>query len=61
VKRLVHFSTVASYGSFPDNSVDHRYTEDEPFRQTDYLYAEEKRIAEAHLKIEVRAPQSGAS
>lgn len=49
VKRLVHFSTVASYGSFPSNSVDHRFTEDEPFRQTDYLYAEEKRITEEHL------------
>lgn len=50
VKRLIHFSTVASYGSFPDNSVDHRYTEEEPFRVTDYLYAEEKRISEEHLK-----------
>ena len=46
VKRLVHFSTVASYGSFPDNSTDHRYTENEPFRKTDYRYAEEKRIVE---------------
>lgn len=50
VKRLVYFSTVASYGSFKDNSVDHRFTEDEPFRKSDYLYAEEKRIAEEHLK-----------
>jgi nucleoside-diphosphate-sugar epimerase len=49
VKRLIHFSTVASYGALPDNSVDHRYTEEEPFRKTDYLYAEEKRIAEEHL------------
>ncbi len=49
VKRLIHFSTVASYGSFPDNSVDHRYAEEEPFRVTDYLYAEEKRISEEHL------------
>ncbi len=50
VERLVYFSTVASYGSYPSNSVDHRYTEDEPFRKTDYRYAEEKRIAEEHLK-----------
>lgn len=49
VKRLVYFSTVASYGSFADNSVDHRYTEEEPFRESEYLYAEEKRIAEEHL------------
>lgn len=49
VKRLIHFSTVASYGAFADNSVTHRYTEDEPFRKSEYLYAEEKRICEEHL------------
>ena len=49
VARPVHFSTVASYGAFPDNSVEHRFTEAEPFRKTDYLYAEEKRVAEEHL------------
>ncbi len=50
VARLIHFSTVASYGAFPENSVDHFFIEDEPFRKTNYLYAEEKRIAEEHLK-----------
>ncbi len=50
VTRLVHFSTVASYGSFPDNSVEYRYTEEEPFRKSEYLYAEEKRIVEEHLR-----------
>lgn len=49
VERLIHFSTVASYGAFADNTVEHRFTEDEPFRKTDYLYAEEKRIAEERL------------
>lgn len=50
VERLVYFSTVSSYGAFPDNTLEHRYTEDEPFRKIDYLYSEEKRIAEEHLK-----------
>lgn len=50
VDRLIYFSSVASYGSFADNSMEHRYTEDEPFRKSEYLYAEEKRIAEEHLK-----------
>jgi nucleoside-diphosphate-sugar epimerase len=50
VKRLVHFSTVASYGSFPGNSVEYRYTENDPFRESDYSYAEEKRVVEEHLK-----------
>ncbi len=49
VERLIHFSTVASYGAYPSNTVEHRYTEIESFRRMDYLYAEEKRIAEEHL------------
>jgi len=50
VQRLIYFSTVASYGAYPSNSVEHRYTEDEPFRISDYRYAEEKRISEEHLR-----------
>jgi len=55
VKKLIHFSTVASYGAFPSNSVDHFFKESEPFRKTDYLYAEEKRIVEEHLESKYAA------
>ena len=61
VQRLVHFSTVASYGAFPANSTEHRYTENEPFRKTDYLYAEEKRVAEEHLKEKYEKSDKHAS
>ncbi len=61
VKRLVHYSTVASYGAFPTNSVDHFFTESEPFRKTDYLYAEEKRITEEHLKEKYLAAKNAGS
>lgn len=50
VRRLVHFSTVASYGAQANNQIEHRFTEEEGFRKSDYLYAEEKRIVEEHLQ-----------
>lgn len=50
VKRLVHFSTVSSYGAFADNSLKHSYKEDEKFRKSNHLYSEEKRVCEEHLE-----------
>jgi nucleoside-diphosphate-sugar epimerase len=60
VKRLVYFSTVASYGSFADNSTEYRFTEEDPFRKSEYLYAEEKRIAEEHLKERYESSENKA-
>lgn len=62
VKKLIHFSTVASYAAYPTNSVDHFFTEEEPFRKSDYLYAEEKRVVEEHLKqkvLQMKAARAG--
>ena len=50
VHTLIHFSTVASYGAESDNTIEHRFKEEEGFRKSDYLYAEEKRISEVHLE-----------
>lgn len=50
VKKLVYFSTVSSYGAFADNTIDHFFTEEEPFRESQYLYAEEKRVVEGNLE-----------
>ncbi len=54
-KKLIYFSTVSSYGAYPENTIDHFFTEKEPFRKSDYLYAEEKRFAEEHLKAKYEA------
>ncbi|MFA5132383.1 MAG: NAD-dependent epimerase/dehydratase family protein [Candidatus Paceibacterota bacterium] len=60
VKKLIHFSTVSSYGAFPDNSIEHFYKESEAFRKSGYLYAEEKRICEEHLEERYKqAKESG--
>ncbi len=61
VKRLIHFSTVASYAAYPTNSLEHRFTEAEPFRKSDYLYAEEKRVVEEHLQMKYKAAKRAGS
>lgn len=60
VKKLIHFSTVASYSARKDNKVDHFYTEEEPFRESDYLYAIEKKVAEEHLHEKWEAAKESA-
>lgn len=53
VKRLIHFSSVAPYGAFNSNTLEHFFTESESLRKTDYTYAEQKRVAEEVLKEEL--------
>ncbi len=62
VRRLIYFSTVASYGAFANNIIEHRFTEDEPFRRSGYRYAEEKCVAEEHLRERfLRARAAGSN
>lgn len=49
VARLIHFSTVASYGAFSSNTHE-PFCETNRLRESDYAYAEEKRLAEESLE-----------
>ena len=50
VKKLIYFSTASSYSARKDNRFDHLFTEEEGFRDDDYIYAHEKKTTEEHLK-----------
>lgn len=50
VRKLVHISSIASYGAYRENRMDRFFTEEDPLRESDALYAEEKRISENHLR-----------
>lgn len=50
VRKLVFFSTAASYSARKTNALDHFFTEAEPLRDDAYIYAKEKKIVEEHLK-----------
>lgn len=49
VTRLVYFSTASIYGAYKTNTIEHRFTEDEPMREEQYLYGVEKRAVEEAL------------
>lgn len=50
VKKLIYFSTASSYSARKDNRFEHLFTEDEGFRDDDYIYAHEKKVTEENLK-----------
>jgi len=50
VRKLIYFSTASSYAAYVDNTMSHRFTEAEGFREDDYLYAKEKKVTEERLR-----------
>jgi nucleoside-diphosphate-sugar epimerase len=55
VKKLIYFSTASSYSARQDNRLDHLFTEEEGFRDDDYIYAHEKKVTEEHLAEQYKA------
>lgn len=49
VKKLIHFSTVASYSALKDNSLSEFFDEESPLRQSTFRYAYEKKETENRL------------
>lgn len=50
VTKLIYFSTASSYSARKDNRFEHLFTEEEGFRDDDYIYAHEKKVTEENLK-----------
>lgn len=55
VEKLIYFSTASSYSARVENTLEHRFTEDESFRDDEYRYAAEKKAAEEHLREKYEA------
>jgi nucleoside-diphosphate-sugar epimerase len=50
VKKLIYFSTIASFGAFSENKLDFRFTEESSLCENEYLYGIEKKEVEDILQ-----------
>ncbi|MDO8493038.1 MAG: NAD-dependent epimerase/dehydratase family protein [bacterium] len=50
VKKIIHFSTISSYGAYSDNSLDRPFSEADELRESEALYGLQKKIVEEDLK-----------
>ncbi|MEK7119916.1 MAG: NAD-dependent epimerase/dehydratase family protein [Patescibacteria group bacterium] len=50
ISRLIHFSTVASYGARKENSIKRWFREEDPFLESEYLYGVDKKMIEEKLR-----------
>lgn len=50
IKKLIHFSTVSSYGALGSNRLDHPFIENDPQREDEYRYGVQKKNVELYLK-----------
>lgn len=62
VTKLIYFSTASSYAAKSDNTIEHRFTEAEGFRDDEYIYAKEKKVTEDRLhEMYNQAVESGVA
>ncbi|MBI5138957.1 MAG: NAD(P)-dependent oxidoreductase [Candidatus Vogelbacteria bacterium] len=50
IKKLIHFSTVSSYGALSSNRLDRPFIENDPQREDEYRYGVQKKRVEFYLK-----------
>lgn len=55
IEKLIHMSTVATYGAYPDNTVERPFVESDPLREDEYLYGVQKKLSEKELERQYTA------
>jgi nucleoside-diphosphate-sugar epimerase len=50
VKKLIHLSTISSYGAYVENRPEKPFTEEDPFKEEELMYGLQKKITEEELK-----------